>query len=342
MSKLYLSYSKIGRFKRCRQKYWWHDVERIRPKQRPAPPRMGTMAHEGVAAFLKGEDWKAAIADCFQKEIKGMPLEAIDYGEADLVTEVLDRWIKQFRYFRSPDEKLFRAPEAKFEVIIPTPNGTSTHTTLIGYWDLVINIPGEGLWIVDHKFTTGSLDGIFQNLELDEQWDYYLWALHQMYGERYKIMGAIHNGIRLKLPGKPAVLKDGTRLSQAKIETDYETYMEAILESGFDPSDYQEMLNRLKLEPNRFNQTEWTYRSPEEIKQAGEELYWIAREVREAKYPTRTRSVGRCSWDCPYKSLCICKWKGGDLESLIELDYERKIDETEPKEEEEPTKELPW
>ena len=214
----------------------------------------------------------------------------------------MGRWIGQFTCFRHPDEKLFVPPEYKFEVNIKTPAGYSTHTRLIGYLDLVIEVPGEGLWIVDNKFTKNTLDNLMRDLELDEQLDYYLWALSQLFPEK-KVMGAIFNGIKMKLPAEPALLKDGTRLSKAKIETDYETYLTAIKRHGLNPDDYAEMLLFLKNQPDPFVKVEWIDRSPRELEKIGEELYWISQEFRSIQYPTRTRMARQCSWDCPYTGL---------------------------------------
>lgn len=324
---LRLSSSKIATLKRCSKKYYFRYVEKLQPRITKAPPRLGTMVHDGLRAHWMGEDPNAAIEFAWKQGIAGFPfeLQAEDTENYNLAVNVVNRWIQRHKYFRSPDEYDYLPPEYRFSVVIPTPGRKSkSHTELIGYFDRVIMVPGEGIWLVEHKSTEQSLDGFFENLDLHEQLDYYLWALDYKFGKHQPVMGAIVNGIKLKMPKKPDVLKSGDRLSKAKIETDYETYLQAILENGFDPADYTEQLERLSLIPDPFMRTEWIDRGREHLRNIEEELYWISREVRQSLKLgsfTRTRSTGRCGWDCEYKELCLASLKGGDIQGIIEDNF---------------------
>lgn len=341
MSRINLSYSRISTWKRCLKKYFYKYVDGLTTKTMPSPPRMGSMGHKGIEAFLLGEDWKVAIKKYWREELSYIPDHLIGQEqkeELDLVTNVVGMYLEQNSHFRHPDEKDLIEPETRFEVPIP-----NTDCQLIGYMDRVIEVPNEGIWLIDHKFTTRSLGGVLEGLEMSEQIDYYIWALTKMFPKK-KIMGAIINGVRLKLPATPKVLKSGDRLSKAKITTDYETYYQAIIDNGFDPDDYSDMLTKLEHQDNPFFRSAWIDRDVYEIGNTEKELFQVAIEVQKTTYDIRSRAMGRCSWDCNFQDLCLAEKKGGDVEAIIDeyFEYYKRSTDVEEEEEEEEQAELPF
>jgi len=314
-----ISYSKILTWKRCLKKFCFKYVDNLKPIKKPSPPRMGAMGHLGLQKKLEGADWKKEVKEYWENEMVNMPRQFIDKEtekEVEKIIQILERYFKHHDYFRSPKEKDLIEPETRFSVEIP-----NTGTKLIGYMDRVIEVPGGGIWLVDHKFTTQDLENKLDNLELNEQIDYYTWALTKMFPDK-KIMGAIWNGIRMKLPTVPEPIKSGKRLSKRKMTTDYETYYQAIIGNGFDPSDYKKELARLENQPSPFFRTEWIDRDKREIRNIEKELMQIAIEMEKTSFDIRNRMAGRCSWDCNYQDICIAEKKGGDVESLIDEYYE--------------------
>lgn len=331
-----LSYSRIATWKRCWKKYHYRYVDGLRLKRAPKKPRMGRLAHEGLKAKWDGEDWEEHI-----KEEIGMPESLIpdeDLKDLQLVIDVLHRYFEHRGCFRCPDEVDLIEPETRFSVPIP-----GTGSNLMGYMDKVIKVPGEGVWLIDHKFTTLSPEKKLEKLELNEQIDYYIWALTQMFPDEI-IIGAMFNVVRLKLPAKPEPIKSGKRLSKAKITTDYQTYYNAILEHDFDPKDYQKMLMKLEHQKSPFFQRGWIDRDDFEITQIGRELQQVAFEIPKTSNDIRTRNTGQCSWDCDYKDLCLTEKKGGDIEAIVDeyFEYSDWVEDDESESEGNESEELPF
>lgn len=314
-----ISYSKISTWKRCWKKYYYKYILGIKPKERPSAPRMGNMGHKGLQAKEEGKDWKQTIIDYWKDEMNNMPEQFIDdetKDELELVIKILERYFNHHNYFRHPDERNIIEPETRFSVSIPYSNNE-----LIGYMDKVIEVPNEGIWLIDNKFTTMNLEKKLEKLELNEQIDYYSWALSKMFPNK-TVMGAIWNGIRLDLPTVPQPIKSGKRLSKRKMRTDYETYMKAIKDNGFDPDDYQEQLLKLENQDNPFFRTEWCDRNEVELKNIEKELIKVSMEIEKTTNYIRSRAMGRCSWDCPYQNVCLVEKKGGDVKGVIEEGFE--------------------
>ena len=314
-----LSYSRIGTWKRCFRKFYYKYKLGLKTKEKPSPPRLGSMGHAALEAKEKGRDWEQAIVDYWKEEIGGIPEKFIDEDskeEIDLVKKVVQRYLNQYDYYRSEDEYDLIEPETKFKVKIP-----ETDDYLIGYMDKIIKVPGEGIWLVDYKFTSKDPSKKIQHLELNEQIDYYIWAMSKKFPEE-NIMGAIWDVISLRLPTVPQPIKSGKRLTKRKMTTDYETYYQAILDNGFDPADYKDYLRKLKYQDNPFFQRGMIDRDIYELNNIQKELISVSNMMNRTNYDIRSRAMGRCSWDCPYQQLCLVDKKGGDVESIIKEHFE--------------------
>lgn len=310
----HISYSRIYTWKRCWNKYKYKYIDKLRPKEKARPPRLGILGHSGIEAKLKGEDWKEVIREKWDEEIETMPeglAEKDKEEDIQLIESVLERYFDWFDCFRSDEEKDLVKPEYEFEVKIP-----GTDMDYNGRFDRVLDVPGEGVWLVDYKFTTSSLNKKLDSLELDEQIDYYIWALNEMLPDK-TIQGAIFNAIRLELPTKPQPIKSGKRLSKRQIRTDKQTYVKAIQENGFDIEEYQEKLEELENQDNPFFRTESVIRDDRELDNIEKELRQVAIEMEKTTQFIRSRMSGRCSWDCDYKDLCLAEKRDGDTEAVI-------------------------
>lgn len=187
---------------------------------------------------------------------------------------------------------------------------------LVGTLDMLVRQKGK-LWVVDHKGFTQFADP--EDLELDDQMTAYMYLVSKVLGEVPG--GAIYNQLRKKLPVKPVVLKSGKALSKDKsIDTTHALYMQAILENGFDPTDYADILAKLKL--NEFYKREPIYRNKAELQTFEKHLVEEVREMTKkhlALYPSPSKD---CKWRCrDYKILCKCQNEGGDIESLKDSLY---------------------
>jgi len=316
---LMVSYSMLSTFKRCRNKFKYRYIDKLEPKEKPIAPSKGSAIHAGLEHYFSNNYDKMGAIKIAEEKFKAaledypFPIEDEILNEIEETKNIISRWITYFEremggYFRSPDEKVV-AVEKHFKY--PLAKDIVFH----GYFDLVINVPNEGLWIIDHK-TTKHLDNLFDNLDLDEQMDYYLWVANKLF--RKPVVGIIYNGISTKVPSKPKILKNGG-ISKAKIVTDYQTYYNTLVENGLNPKDYKEILDNLK-QINPFFKVEMSFRTETEIENIGRDLAASIKEIilaKEHNLFTRTRSTGRCIWDCAYKNLCIAEYKGEDVTDLI-------------------------
>ena len=320
MSKNVVSYTQLKSWKRCRQKWHYRYVRGLVPKERVKKIDLGNYGHALLEAYYKGEDLQQASENYWREQTKDMfQEEMIEYQEVrDQAEQLVKRYIDH--YNKVGDDLKIHAVEEHFQVTIPTAKGYKSMTDLQGVLDLVVEDGTGELWLVDHKFTSIDLDKYEENLVLDEQANYYLWALAEMLGDYGAVSGIIFNLVRAKLPTVPQVLKSG-RLSKAKsIDTDVDTYLQAIKDNRLNPNDYVDILNHLKENSKPFFKRHRVYRTPEELENIKGELYEMSRDIRGCRvYRNATRD---CSWDCPYRELCIMESKGIKDDFYIENNFD--------------------
>lgn len=320
MSKSIVSYSQVKTWKRCRQKWYYNYVRGLKPKERVRKIDLGNYGHALLEAYYRGEDIQEASEAYWMEQTKDMFQEQIDeYKEVREQAEALvERYIKHYQ--EKGEEFEVHAVEQHFKTTIPTPAGYKSKTDLQGILDLVVEDSTGEIWLVDHKFTSIDLVKYEENLVLDEQANYYLWALADMLGNHNAVSGIIFNLVRAKLPTVPKVLKSGG-LSKAKnIDTDVETYLQAIKDNGLNPKDYTDILTHLKELDRPFFKRHRIHRTPEELAHIQEELYEMSRDMRGCRiYRNATKD---CSWDCPYRELCIMEYKGIKDDFYIENNFD--------------------
>ena len=320
MSRTVVSYTQLKTWKRCRQKWYYRYVRGLVPKERVKKIELGNYGHALLEAYYKGEDLQQASEKYWHEQTKDMfQEEMIEYQEVrDQAEQLVERYIKHYQ--EKGEEFKVLAVEEHFQVTIPTTTGRKSMTDLQGVFDLVVEDDTGELWLVDHKFTSIDLDKYEENLVLDEQANYYLWALAELLGDYRAVSGIIFNLIRTKLPTVPQVLKSG-RLSKAKnIDTDVDTYLKAIKDNRLNPNDYVDILNYLKENSRPFFKRCRVYRTPEELEYVKNELYEVSKDMKNCSiYRNATRD---CSWDCPYRELCIMESKGIQDDFYIENNFD--------------------
>lgn len=315
MSRTVVSYTQLKTWKRCRQKWYYRYVRGLIPKERVKKIELGNYGHALLEAYYKGEDLQQASENYWREQTKDMfQEEMIEYQEVrDQAEQLVKRYIKHYQ--EKGEEFKVLAVEEHFQVTIP-----KSTTDLQGVFDLVVEDDTGELWLVDHKFTSIDLDKYEENLVLDEQANYYLWALAELLGDYRAVSGIIFNLIRTKLPTVPQVLKSG-RLSKAKnIDTDVDTYLQAIKDNRLNPNDYTDILNYLKENSRPFFKRCKVCRTPEELECVKNELYEVSKDMK--NYSIYRNATKDCSWDCLYRELCIMESKGIKDDFYIENNFD--------------------
>lgn len=238
--------------------------------------------------------------------------------------------------------------ERKIEMRLKTPKGTPSHWRYRGTLDLIVRDLVDGrVKVVDHK-TAGhsSKERFTEELMMDPQSPGYIMLLDSepSWKEVGPIGDFIFNVLRKKLPADPKTLvckKCNTKwkkiggtmaefhagypaaldcptcrgtnvsgLSQAQgVDTTPEKFREALARyPHLDPSDYQEVLDRLEIKAG-----DWMYRveldySPERIQEFHQESYEITRTISESRFWTRDfTSCFRPGRRCSFRGLCLAE-----------------------------------
>lgn len=183
-----------------------------------------------------------------------------------------------------------------------------------GAVDLVVRDRSTGeAWVVEHKTTAESdLPTHLRKLHWDPQIRGYAWALADPLPvgdvrEPVRVAGVIYDVARKKIPREPELLKDGSRLSKAKIDTTREVFLGAILHHGFNPDDYADVLEQASR--NVFFARESYAFTDSELddfaRDAGHAALRVIAEGRAAYHPRQlTECGGPGRMLCPYLDLC--------------------------------------
>lgn len=220
--------------------------------------------------------------------------------------------------------------EREFAVAIPDKNGEPYHFTdgsgqvwemwLVGRLDMVVEDFDGRIWVLDHKTSKDRLDE--EILILDDQMTLYLWAAQQILQK--PIEGCYYNVLRKKLPTVPEVLKSGKSLSKAKtIDTTYEVYLQAIEDNGFDPADYEDILDHLANKKTGFFERVKVRRNQHELAMAGRMLLLEAIDMLNDPY-IYTNPTWDCKWKCDYKDLCLAMNRNDDVAYLRDTMFRKR------------------
>lgn len=224
--------------------------------------------------------------------------------------------------------------EIDFEVPVLTPDGEEMTCDCHG-WPVVYQGKLDGIvqdkfgwyWILEHK-TAGQL-GDTDHLVLDEQTGSYAWAVKQMLGIR--VQGVIYNEAVKKVAHAADELKrprEGRNFSVNKQQdTTYEIALRTLSEAGEDLSLYDDFLEYLKLQGNKFFRRTQVHRNEHELKDQGLRIYHEVREMLNPEtvaYPNPSRF--NCMM-CAFRQPCIAMNDGSDWEFLLQEDFRERTEE---------------
>ena len=223
--------SMLSSFIRCPKQAEYKYVMRLKPKMLGKPLSRGKWVHELLEVHGNGGDWKehhrklsAKFEDLFDEE-KDF------YG--DMPREIARVMMSYFWHYKNDPWKVL---ESELTLECELPDGTLFRCRI----DWLIENQW-GIWLVDHK-THKTLPDLTYRM-LDTQSPRYVYAA---LANDIPVKGFIWNYIRWKAPSVPKLLQDGSRLSRAKTETDYPTFVKALRRYELDPEDYRPQLDWLK------------------------------------------------------------------------------------------------
>lgn len=292
-----LSYSQISTWKFCRMKWYYRYVRKLEPISRVPKMDLGVYGHRLLEAHYKGEDLVKVSQQHWEEETESLFDEELEQFQE---TREMAEWLvaRYIEHYAGNDWEPL-AVEEKFRVNIPTEKGTRSRDNLRGILDVIVDDNGE-IWLVDHKFTATDLEKYDDGLVLDEQANFYLWALRELLDRN--VAGIIFNLIRTKKPTVPKLLKNGTLSVAKNMDTTRATYLQAIIDNGLDPADYVDALQHVEETEKAFLIRHKVYRTDSELDDIGRELRMVARDIHTGEI---FRNAANCVRDHQYKELCI-------------------------------------
>jgi hypothetical protein len=314
-----VSHSQLAAFAACPQRWYWNYCRRITPRRLFVAPTLGSAVHTGLAAHLKGKNLFEAMRNWHVvEEAKNCTIENTEDGISwSIGPELDDIYAKAWRilegYIESgcaPDPASVVYCEQPFEVPI---RGTSVR--FFGVVDAVIRHNDGTLWLFEHKVVKRFRTP--EEHQFDVQTGLYTAALKRL---GIRVVGSIVNQLLASTPSIPKLNKDGS-MSRSTIKTTWEIYAGALHESGLDPTDYEDMKDKLK--DNTFLRRDALYRSETEINfwrdEIGRRTWELLRARRGASHVYMSPGI-QCM-ACRYRELCIESLRGGNIEDLISAEY---------------------
>lgn len=311
------TYSQISCFKRCPKKYKYNYLDMLSPKRTAKPLIFGDYTHNLLEAFYSKESLEEKSQKYFEEKTAKLFIEEIPmYSEMkNMVESIMANYSKKYqgdleRYNILSVEQQYRIP------II----GTDDH--LNGKMDLVMEDTQEmdNLYLMEHKTTAYSVQQRLGNIDLDEQCDYYLWAMKNYLaneGVAVSIAGVVYNVIRKKIPVIPHILKKGGLTHDKSTDTTADIYLQAILDNNLNPLDYTDMINMLKLKGDTFFGREIVRRTPNALENIGNDLTAAVKAMNNTTEFYRCASQD-CVRDCQFRELCIAEKNGQNVKGILE------------------------
>jgi hypothetical protein len=312
--------SMLKSFRRCPRQFYYKYVQRLKPKMdKSRPLKMGTWMHSLLEEYYAGRDWKAKhkelsrrYSDLFDEEKEH--LGDLPHDCARLMLSYL------WHYGANKDDPFHGWDVEEVEFMIEAP--LMPNVVLRGKVDLAAR-DRFGLWLIDHKNMKSFPDFTFRLL--DSQSALYLWLMRE---HGIEVEGFIWNYLRTKAPSIPALLKDGTRLSKAKCDTDYPTLVKAIRRHELDPEPYRQWLTTLKgdrWEQDKIQTSHFFHRvslekNDDMLDRVASEAIHTYERMRAYDWET-VDAVERvpdrsCTFMCSYTELCSAELFQGDAPFL--------------------------
>lgn len=302
--------SEINDFLRCRKRYDYAWIQKLKPRQRSEKLTIGSAIHKFLELWYSEFRSKDAI-DAMMEYIEDNSKELEEIAVQDLkhlATCVAWNYVGHYS---------FDSNWTVLGVEVPFSVQLDDETNYTGTIDLIVRDEDDYIWFVDHK-TTNAIDVYDKNSDMDRQISRYWWALEQL---GYNVHGFIYNIILKDYPIPPKQLKNGQLSKDKAQKTTSHMYRDAIKQLSLNEDDYADFLQFLDEQPKEFFRRIKVERTPQERLAAIDEMEDVIQDIRTAK--SHYRNITKdCSWDCAYKSLCVAEMDGSNADYIRNELYE--------------------
>ena len=293
MSEHIVSYSELDTYRQCPLKHHWAYKERWK---RPVDPD-GPLAKGSLWHLVLETHYLALMGGAVESEIHQLirPLLYDEQTGMQTPTQSLIEWMYDgyVAKWGMDDQWEILAVEYPFVINLADPDGNPSPYDIKGKIDLVVRNRDNGtIWVVDHKSGSNLPDQM--DLEIDDQFGLYVWALNQPGHDHWKPTGAIHSAAR-------------TTRNQADMD-------------GYTGKAKPQTLEQ------RYRRT-YLNRSETELKSIALDAWAVASNA----YPTSddrpmysAPDPRSCGWKCDYKEVHLLARKGKDPHrALTEYGFEQ-------------------
>ncbi len=340
---LSISLSSATQYLACQQAYYYAYVRRLTRRDRSTAPELGTFLHLYLENYYRNlmqdceegrfpnpqEAHERAIISMQvrSKELQGYYQAALAAGAEDLARElaeipskaqrIANRYFVTRGYSDAQQYKVLIVEERLRVKLTPTILSTSVI-------DLVMQDVSTGeVYLCEHKSTQNVPDSERRIRDLQTL----LYAKVLEATKKVKVDGILWNYLRTKEPTVPELLKAGGLTTRKDIDTDFDTYSEAITRANLDPSNYSDILERLEDKAGTVFFPRFTYPVIVDPFVVLSNYFATAKEI-EAKRKEWEEGVSRpirnlgtgCQF-CDFKQLTMAALTSGDEEDVIRLRY---------------------
>lgn len=341
-----ISFSALDTYQRCPRKYKLAYIDKItRMRFESSATSMGSAVHNGISfglmlyhatdykmqpddlydslkAFF--ETWYSTNLDTLNKDDEDYDQKVLDLQE--LVREAFGVTYRTLIHIDVPNN--WRTVELNTEPLIEkrlsVPSGLPEIIFNFQVDWVAVNLKDGQIYLIDWKTRQRLQQTEDESLIISDNFNVqislYQYALQQLGVDvRYTLTYQITPSTP-KMPNYPT--KEG-RVSRSLIKTDWQTYREAIIANGEHPDDpyYAGVKEWASV-------TEWwspllAHRSQIEIENRWRAmLQWVERVISDEVYPKYESAMCRF---CPFNRICLAEDRGFDVGSLIELEYNYKL-----------------
>lgn len=323
-------WSSLKTFRHCQMKYKYGWIENLQSR-RPAPPLIrGSMIGECLDAMSSKKSIKPILAK-FQEEYgKLFKAEQEEYG--DIVGEV-ERIVTRYKKVYKDDGLTYLKGKDGFpyEILVETDfkaGNIDVHFT--GHLDKLVKDNEGRVLVLDHKShkVIPDVNARYNDLQLLT----YIWLLPL--SGLPKAQGVLWDYLRTKSPTVPEVLKNGQLTKRANLDSDYDTYLQAIKDNNLNESDYTDVLERFKAEGgNRYfervivpaPQKEMIDNMVSDFKQTIIQIHDVT------KSGGFTRNMSRDCNRCEFYNLCQAELRGLDSKFIRKQEFKERKDDRDNK-----------
>lgn len=307
-----VSNSRAKLWRKCHRAHHYRYVEKLERKKVALPLVRGKALHEMIENRINGKDWMPVLEKYKKEYQKLFREEREEYG--DLPGELYRLMRGYEKTYQSEKLKYLRVGKkrAEFEFEVPLIDGV----IFVGLIDTVAEDKNGRIWLMEHK-THKTFPTETQRFN-DLQTTLYTWVMPQIGFP--KPDGVLWDYIRTKAPTIPEPLKKGG-LSKKQIDTDYDTYYDAIIQNGLDPEDYEDILERLEGQEEKFYKRIFLPAPKPIVKTVMEDFVQTCQEIKILGEVSKARNITKdCSW-CSYFSLCQAEMRGLDSDFIRKTEY---------------------